>query len=152
MKLYILIFLSFILPWVIGINIYLKDKKIILIIAPFCAMLSFLLNTPGVDYHLFYPAPISTIKAHTLAILPSIGLFCILSCLFVFSIRHSKIKPIYLNIIYSIIGCLADLMFITTGFLKYDNGWNMLFSLLGFLVSFNIIYIYYIVLRKFALL
>jgi hypothetical protein len=152
MKLYILIFLSFILPWIVGINIYLKDKKIIMIIAPFAAMLSFILNTPGIDYGFFYPSPVNNIKLHTLAILPSIGFFSILSCLFVFTIRYTKISPLYSSFIFAIIGCAADLVYIGAGFLKYNNGWNILFSFLGFLISFSIIYLYYLALKKFALI
>ena len=148
MRIYIVIFLTFILPWIIGVNIYLKDKKIILMIAPFSSMLSFLFNTPGIDYGFFYPATIGSIKMNTLSILPNIGSFCILPCLYIFLIRHSKIRPIYLSIIFTVIGCTADLFFISAGFLKYGNGWNIFLSSLSFFLSFNIVYLYYRTLKK----
>lgn len=152
MKIYILIFLTLIIPWIIGINIYHKDKKIILVIAPFSSMLSFVLNTPGIEYGLFYPQQVTNIRMLTLSILPSIGSFCILPCMFIFCIRHSKLKPIILNIIFIIVGSMSDLMFIAAGFLKYSDQWNIYFSAIGFFISYNIIYLYYLLLKKLTII
>jgi hypothetical protein len=75
-----------------------------------------------------------------------------LSCLFVFTIRYTKISPLYSSFIFTIIGCAVDLVFIGAGFLNYSKGWNIPFSFLAFLVSFSIIYLYYLALKKLALI
>lgn len=152
MQLYILIFLSVILPWVIGINIYKTDPKTILLVAPFSAMLSFVMNTPGIEYGFFYPLPISTIKTYTLSILPSIGSFCILPCIFIYSVRHWKIHLVTNFILFTAIGSLADLIYLGIGFLKYGKGWNIVYSALTFPVAFGIVYLYYKQLQKFNIL
>jgi hypothetical protein len=152
MSIYIVIFLSFVLPWVVGVNIYHYDKKIILFLAPFSSMLSFLFNTPGIEYGLFYPTLDSSIKILTLSIIPNIGAFCILPCLYIYCIRHSKIKPAFLSIIFAAVGCIADLVYISAGYLKYDNGWNILLSCLCFFITLNIVYLYYLALKKYSVL
>lgn len=153
MEIYIVIMMSFIVPWIIGYNIYKKDKGIILLIAPFSATLSFVLNTPGLDYGYFYPTSINNIKIHTLSIIANAGIFCIIGCLFIFTIRHwnTKLKPksLFVNIFYTVIGILIDLGLISAGFLNYGNNWGAIHSIAAFIFAFYIIYFYYLSLRKF---
>lgn len=148
MKIFILVASSFVIPWIIGILIYLRDHKTILTIAPFSSMLSFILNIPGVDYGLFYPAQILNIKPQTLSILANFGSLCILPCMFIYSVRHLRIKPVYLVVIYSAIGTVFDLLLIALRILIYDNGWNIFFSFITFLISLYIVYLYYLWLKK----
>ena len=152
MKLYIIIFSSFVLPWAVGIVFFLKDKKIFVTIAPFSIMLAYIFNTIGIDLGLFYPMPVKYLEAHTLAIFPNVGLLTVLSCIFIYLVAHIKIKPIILNIIITVIATSIDSIFIAAGFLEYNRGWNYLHSIVMYFISFSIIYLYYLWLKKLVVL
>ena len=147
-KLYIVILFSFILPWFIGIFLYFKDKQIIVTIAPFACMLGFILNTIGIDLGYFYPPQLGNIKPHTIAILPNIGLLAIISCAFIFAVCHTKIKPFILNLLFTVIATPIDMILIYYKFLEYNKGWNILLTSLAYIISFYIIYFYYLWIKK----
>ena len=152
MRLFIIIFSSFLLPWAVGILFYLKDKKIFITITPFAAMVAFTLNTIGIDLGLFYPNYVEYLKTHTVAIFPNIGLLPVLSCMFIYLVRHTKINPSILNILITSISTLLDWIFIWTKFLEYDKGWNYLMSILVYSITFSGIYLYYLWLEKLDIL
>ncbi|HEY5584530.1 MAG TPA: CBO0543 family protein [Ruminiclostridium sp.] len=152
MRLFIIIFSCFILPWTVGIIFFFKDKKIFTTIAPFAAILAFILNTIGIDLGLFYPLPVEYLKANTVSIFADIGILSVLSCMFIYLVAHTKIKPIILNIVITVIATSIDWIFIATKFLEYDKGWNYLFSILMYFISFGIINLYYLWLKKLAIL
>lgn len=144
MRLFILFVTTFLLPWAIGVVFFLKDIKVFVTIAPIAAVLAYILNTIGIDLGLFYPLPVEFLKAHTVSILPNIGWYSVDSCMFIYLVVHTKMKPIILNIIITGIGTLTDFIFISTNFLAYGKGWNYIISMLMFFISFNIIYLYYL--------
>lgn len=148
MKLYIVIFFSFILPWFIGILLYSMDKQIIVTIAPFACTLGFILNTIGMDLGYFYPLQIGKIKPHTVAIFPNTGLLAIESCLLIFMIHHTKYKTIILNLLMTIVSTLIDMIFIYFNFLEYKKGWNIPLTSLAYIIAFYVIYFYYLWMKK----
>jgi hypothetical protein len=152
LRLLIVILSTFLLPWAVGLIFFFKDKKIFVTIAPFAAVLAYVLNTIGIDLGLFYPLPVEYLKTHTVTIFPNIGWYPVKSCMFIYLVVHTKIKPIVLNIIITGIGTLTDLIFISTKFLGYGKEWNYMISILMFLISFSIIYLYYLWLKKLDIL
>lgn len=147
MRLLIIIIASFLLPWTVGI-VFIRDKKIVTIIAPFSSMVAYVLNTIGIDLGLFYPLPVEHLKTHTVSIFANIGILPVLSCLFIYFVTRTKIKPIVLNIAISIISTLIDSIFISAKYLEYAHGWDFLHSLLFYNISFCMIYLYYLWLKK----
>ncbi|EKD94251.1 MAG: hypothetical protein ACD_26C00150G0003 [uncultured bacterium] len=150
MEIYIGILLTFILPWCLGIILYFKDKKIIATIVPFASMLGYTFNTIGLEGGFF--SSLSSMPPHIAFILGNIGLLSIESCVLIYSIRHTKIKPFFWLFIITIIATLIDVIFIHIGILTYRNGWNIPCTILGYFISFNIIYLYYLWLRKIVIL
>lgn len=147
-KLYIIIIFCLIVPWFIGAFLYFKDKQLIVIIAPLACSLSFILNTIGIDLGYFYPPQLGNIKPHTIAIFPNIGLITIQSCIFIFMIRHTKIKVVIINLLITIIATLIDMIFLYTNILVYRKGWTIPASIVMYFLSFYIIYFYYLWIKK----
>ena len=152
MRLFAVILLSFILPWTLGIILYVKDKRMVVTIVPLACMLGYVLNTVGIDYGFFYPLPMDGIKPHTVAIFPNTGLLPIESCLFIYAVRHTKLKLVLLDIGISAISGLIDVIFIAVRFLAYNKGWNIPWTMLIYLISFYVIYLYYLWLKKLSIL
>lgn len=152
MRLFVIISLSFILPWILGIVLYFKDKRMVVTIVPFACMLGYVLNTVGIDCGFFYALPISGIKPHTIAIFPNTGLLPIESCLFIYAVRHTKFKLALLEIVISAISSLADVISIAARFLVYNKGWTIPWTMLMYLISFYVIYLYYLWLKKLSIL
>jgi hypothetical protein len=143
-KLYSIIILCFILPWIIGIFLYFKDKGMMVTIAPFSCSIGFILNTIGIDLGYFYPMQIGNMKPHTIAIFANIGLLTVEACIFIYLIAHTKIRVVILNLILSVIASLLDMIFIYANILVYTKGWNLQFSLLTYFLTFFVIYLYYL--------
>ncbi len=152
MRSYLGILGSFLLPWTIGIIFFLKDKKIFATIVPFATMLAYILNTIGIDFGFFYPLSAEYFKPHMLAILANTGLLPVLSSIFIYTIVHTKIKPIISNIIITVIATSIDFIFIAFKLLEYEKGWNYMCSMIAYFISFSIIYFYYLWLKKLIIL
>ena len=148
MRSFIIIISSFLLPWAVGIIFFLKDKRIFAIIAPFSVMLAYTFNTIGIDLGFFYPLPVEYFKTHTLSIFPNLGLLPVISCIFIYLTAYTKFKPIILNIIISGIFTLIDMIFIWTKFLEYAKGWNYIYTILMYFITFNFVSLYYSWLKK----
>lgn len=148
MKLYNIIFFSFIFPWFIGIFLYFKDKQIILTIAPFSCTVGFILNTIGIDLGYFYPLTSGNTYLHTVTIFPNIGLLSVETCFFIYAIRHTRINLTILNLLVSAISTLIDMIFIFAKLLEYNKGWNIPLSFLVYFVTFIVIYFYYLWIKK----
>jgi hypothetical protein len=147
MKLFITILLGFIIPCIIGILIYLNDKKVVVFIAPMSCAVAFILNTLGIALGYFNPT-IYNINPYLITGITNIGLFSIEPCIAIFALRHTKIKPIYLITLITVFATIIDLILLSTNLLVYKKGWNIMWSMFWFFFSFYIIYLYYLLLKK----
>lgn len=147
MKLLITLIIGFLIPFTIGIFIYLKDFRVIMLIAPIACAVAFILNTLGIVLGYFSPT-VDNINPYLITGITNVGLFSLEPCILIFAVRHSKIKPIYLLLLITIFSLLIDLALLSTNFLIYENGWNIIYSFIMFLISFLIVYLYYLLLKK----
>lgn len=148
MKLFVVIILSFVIPWIIGICQFSRAKYIIVLAVPFSSSLAFTLNTIGLDLSFFYPTVSSETIMHTVGILGNIGIVPLESCIFIYLTEHTNVKKYILNILLSLVSTIIDLLFIRFKLLAYDNGWNMYWTFIMFFISFYIVYFYYIGVKK----
>ena len=147
MKLFITILIGFILPWIIGAVLYFKDSRVIAVISPISCAIAFILNTLGIILGYFSPQ-VDNINQYLISCITNIGLFSIEPCILIFAIRHTRIKPLYLIILATVFASIIDLILLSAALLVYQKGWNIIWSIIGFFISFYIIYLYYLLLKK----
>lgn len=147
MKLFIVILLGFIVPWIIGIYLYTKDKKTVAVIAPFSSMLAFVLNEFGIQFGLFQPLPVYELKSFS-ALFVNAGMFAIEPCIYIYFLRQTKFRPVILNIIISIFATFIEYLLVSAGYIMYSEYWNIIYTYLSFFAAFMIVYLYYLLLVK----
>ncbi|MDR6885026.1 CBO0543 family protein [Bacillus sp. 3255] len=140
------IIVGFIIPWIFGIYLYKKARIVVLLIFPFTATISALINDMG--YHLeFWDFTPLIENDETLSALPlDIGLYPVFAGYMIYWIRHNH-RHVWLKII-----CLCLL---TTGLewvalqygkVEYGNHWNIGWTFLSYALAYVLVYVYYKVL------
>jgi hypothetical protein len=147
MKLFITILFGFIIPWIIGIIINFKDNKVITCIAPFSCAIAFILNDLGITLGYFHPS-VYNYNPYLLSQITNIGLFTIESCILIFVKRNTRIKTMYLLVLTTIFASIIDLILFSTNMLIFGKGWNIMWSVILYFITFYIIYLYYLLLKK----
>lgn len=85
------IILGFIILWVFGAFLYVKDKKVILTMFPIGAAISYTINYFGFHFGFWHLTPI--LKDESMSALPlDLGLFALFPCFLVFELRHIKVS------------------------------------------------------------
>jgi hypothetical protein len=141
------IVLGFIIPWIFGIYLYKKNKKIILLISPFASVTAFLSNLFGFYFGFWHVTPI--LKEETLTVLPMcIGLYSVLGSYLIYFIQKKKITPTVLILLFSVFTTLFELFFVLTGKVIYENGWNIYWTFISYLIPYIIGYWYYLALKR----
>jgi hypothetical protein len=146
-KLISTIVFGFIIPWIVGFMIYVKDKRVIAVISPFACMLAFVLNTIGIHFGFFYPK-VGDINPYIITAITNMGLFTIEPCLLIFAVIYTRLKPLYLIGGMTLLSQLIDQALISQGFLEYAKGWSFFSSVIAYIISFYTVYLYYLLLKK----
>ncbi len=148
MFLYIII--GFIIPWTLGVYLFIKMPKLIIIFVPIGIATAFLINTVGFNY--FWRLKHSYNELSLSALPFDLGIYPILTCLFIFSIYYKKLK-VYLAII---IFTVSTTLFEQLGHVKhqviYRNGWNIYLTSASYFVAYMLIYFYYKLVNKYEVL
>lgn len=144
------IIFGFLFPWILGIILYKKNKKIVLLITPIGISLACIINIIGFDLNFWAITPI---KFNVFAALPiEMGLYPVLSCSFIYLIHHKEIKPYLLILTFTLFTTSLEFLAVTIGKVIYYNKWNILFTTFSYFIPYVVIYWYYISLRKLNLL
>jgi hypothetical protein len=133
---------GFIIPWVFGAILYLKDKKIILIMTPFMATLAYFFNE--ILFHLifFRLAPLN-IKDDYTTMAINTGLYPLIVCYFIYFSKSSKISPYILVVFFAILPTISEYLGLMFNILTFDNRWNLGWSFLSYILYYMIGYWYY---------
>lgn len=142
-KLLFVILAGFIIPWIITIPFFQRDKKVFILIAPVSSIFAFVINIVGYQMGFFYLLPLYEIKLVT-AMFTNLGLFALMPCYEIFIIRHTTIKPIYSVFGFAFLNTLFEYLGLATGFVEYYNGWNIFYTFFSYFIPFYIIYFYYL--------
>lgn len=139
--------LFFVLFWIFGFFLFRKDRKIVLIIAPFGAMLAHIVNELGIFLDYWKVTPI---KHGSMSRLPAdIGVYAVLSSFMIYLIHHKKFNPNFLVICFTLITTILELILVIFGKVIYYKGWNIFFTFFSYLGPYFLIYWFYSYLNKF---
>ncbi len=138
------IILGFIIPWVIAL-IIVSEHKVIYYIAPFAAVISFIVNDIGFYYFWkLYPFELVNLSGIPF----NIGLFCLYPCISIELMRKYNISA-YIGLpITSLIITLTEGCGLLIGRIVYYNHWNIIATYFSYFIPLLISYIFYKILKK----
>lgn len=144
------VIIAFIIPWVFGIILYFKDRKLLFIIAPFGSAVSYTINMWGFYMNYWNCKPF---EHHIYSSLPfNIGIYPILGAYLVFFIRKRKYKTYFLISIFTILTTIFEWILLLSGRGRYSNGWNIYLTFITYLVAYLLAYWFYIQVKKIKVL
>lgn len=133
-------------PWLFGIFILIKDRKIILTIFPVMSVISLIIVILGHYSGYWILEPNS--KGIIAAIPYCLGLYPINACLLIYFIRRKKLHPYILIFIAAIITTIEEALGLLIDKVHYGNGWNIFWTFISYLLPYILNYLYYILLEK----
>ncbi len=141
------IILGFIIPWIFGVLLYLKDNKTLLVIAPFMSIWAYSLNEAlfHLNFNRFAPLSIND-DLTTMSI--NLGLYPILGCYLIYYIQKEKVPPYALILIFTFMTTVAEYLGLKFGMVTYANGWNIGWTFLSYIPPYLTGYWYYRKLKK----
>ena len=145
------IIIAFIIPWIFGVYLYLKDRRIIILIGPFASVLAFTIDVIGfqLDYwHIkpFYDTEIfSALPFHW-------GIYPILTGYLIYFIMYKRFHRYLLITGFALITTILELIGVLTGRVVYHNGWNIFFTFGSYLLPYTLTYLYFKKLRSMKIL
>lgn len=141
------IVLGFIIPWIFGVILYFKDKKIVLIIAPFSSILAYTVNEFCFHLNFWRLAPLNINDDYT-SLSVNLGLYSILGCYLIYYISRKHINSYLMILIFTIVTTILEYLGILFNLVSYGNGWNIGWTFLSYLIPYLLIYWYYLKLRE----
>ncbi|PLS16441.1 hypothetical protein CVD28_15215 [Bacillus sp. M6-12] len=144
------IVIGFILPCLVGVYLFIKNPKLMILFVPVGIATSFLIN--GIGFTYFWKLN-HTYKEMFLAAMPfNLGLFPVLGCLFVASIQYNKVNKWWAFLLFTIVTTLFELFAVIRDQVTYRNGWNIFWTGISYLVAYIIAYTYYKIARRYNLI
>jgi len=131
---------------VFGVILYFKDKKTVLIIAPFSGILAYTINEFCFHLNLWRLAPLN-IKDDLTTISVNLGLYPILGCYLIYYISRKHINAYLIILIFTIVTTIFEYLGFLFNFVIYGNGWNIGWTFLSYLIPYLLIYWYYLKLK-----
>ncbi|PRS26210.1 hypothetical protein C6W19_25695 [Bacillus sp. RJGP41] len=143
------IIIGFIFPWIVGVYLFRKQKRLFIIFYPIATATSFFINEIGFNY--FWEMDINY-KQESLTALPyDLGLYPILGILFICAIHFKKISILITFIVFTLGTTFGELIAVLLGKLVYRHEWNVIWSGVSYIMSYSIVYLYYKIVRKFII-
>ena len=142
------ILLGFFLPWVtVGIYIYKRDKRILLLIFPISALVAFITNELGFYFEFWNLTPI--LKEESMSALPmNLGIFPLLACCLIYLIKSRNWNPILLILLFSLLTTCLEFIGVITGKVIYMNHWNLGWTFVSYLIAYILEFWYYRILKN----
>src|SRR5476649_1604095 len=117
------IVIGFLIPWILGIYIYMKEKRIFLTIYPFGCAISYTINMIGFYFKFWGIAPY---RYGMFASLPlNLGLYPIVGTYFVFLLYKRVSKSCYLLFMFSLLTTGFEYLMLILKKGIYGHGWNL---------------------------
>ncbi len=139
------IWTGFITPWILGLWLLKKDKKLIFSIVPFVCIIATLVCLWG-DYKKFWVVKPKLKNGQFLTTMPfNFGFYPILSVLMIYLIKKTEgRKSLWIVIIFSFLTTFAEFCGVLFKKVKYYNDWNIIKTFFSYLVPYYFVYIYYL--------
>lgn len=140
------ILIGLIMPWLFGIHLYKKDPNVLLGIFPIGTVLSHIINSLAYEHKIWFVHPQKYIFVDVL--LFDIGLYSILPSFMIYLIhKYRKGKSLYI-LGFTLFTTFSEYLWLKSGRVSYDNGWNIYFTFLSYLFPYIFVYLYYLLLKK----
>jgi hypothetical protein len=145
------ILIGFVIPWIFGVILFLKNRKLVLVIAPISAVISYSLNEIGFHMHLWRLAPLSVSDDLT-SMSVNLGFFPILACYLVYYIKKTSLKKYTLILIFSFLNTIFEFICVLLNMVSYGNRWNVIWTFLSYIAAYLLVYGYFHLADKYEIL
>lgn len=137
---------GFIIPWLLGLFLYKRQVKLIILISPIASTVAFFINAWGFN---FYWKLDPSFTNMSLSAMPyELGYYPFLAILFIITIRDKKLKILTALLVFAISSTLFEFISVVMRRVIYRNEWNIYWTFLSYVLSYFIVFIYYQLLRK----
>lgn len=134
--------ITFIIPWVFGVILYFKDKRILLIIAPIAGVIAYTFNALGSFFKLWRFAPFD-IDGNFTTMFANLGLYPILASYTIYYIHKKTLSPFGGILLFTLITTFLEYLALLFNLLTYSNGWNIGWTFVSYLIPYILVYLYY---------
>jgi hypothetical protein len=114
-------------------------------------MLAFTVNQWGFYFEFWDVTPI--LKDETASAIPfNLGIYPVLASFMIYLIQEKKRSPFFSIFIITLFTTFFELVTLVTGKVIYHNGWNIFWTFISYLIPYWITFVYYKILRYYAVL
>ncbi len=146
------VFFGFIIPWLIALYLARKNPKILLLISPVGAVLSFVINAFGFQLKFWDFTPLIPDDENVSALPLNIGLYPVLGSYMIWMILLHRKKTALILFLFILCTTILEYIGILVGKVSYGNGWNIGYTSLSYLLAFSCVYIYFRFLERLRVL
>lgn len=126
--------------------LYFRDKKILLIIAPFTSAIAYTINSIAFYYGFWDLYPFGN---KLIVHVPfDIGFYPMLSAYMIYYINRKNINPFTVLFSFTLFTTCIEGVAVIMGRVVYGNGWNIGGTFFSYLISCILNYGYYLYLKK----
>ncbi len=127
---------GFLLPWVVGIYLIVRNRNILLAVGSIMSVLAFLINAVGMYVGFWTLPPISD----TISTLPfEVGLYPILAVLMIQIALWTKCNTNWLVVVFAVATTFLEQIALWLGWITYGHGWNTWLTILSYLLPYWIV-------------
>ncbi|WP_411504646.1 CBO0543 family protein [Brevibacillus centrosporus] len=137
---------GFIIPWIIGVNLFKKNQKVVLTIAPFDSVISLVFNEIGLFLDFWDILPNKTESLNCLPI--DLGIYPIFGSLFIHYCQKNLLPHWILLLSFSLFTSGLEYITVLTGSIVYHNGWNIFWTFISYVLAYILGYSYYVLLKR----
>lgn len=140
------IIVGFLIPWILGAYICIKEKRLFLTVYPFGCTVSYTINVLGFYFKFWDISP----YGHGVFVsLPmNLGLYPIVGTYFAFLLYKGVGKTYYLLFMFTLITTLFEYLMVFLGKGVYGHGWNLFWTFVSYLVAYVLAYWFYHLVRS----
>lgn len=140
------IVIAFIIPWIFMVILYFRDKKIVLIIAPFQSVIAFTINAIGFYYGFWDLYPFG--NKEIVHVPFDVGIYPMLSAYMIYYIKNIDINPFAVIFIFTLFTTFIEILGVSMGRVVYGRGWNIGGTFISYLIPYILNYCYYLSLKN----
>lgn len=140
------IVIALIIPWVLILILYFKDRKVLLTIAPFQSSIAYTINAFGFYFGFWDLYPFG--HREIVHVPFDIGIYPMLSAWMVHYIKCKKMSPLIWIFIFTILTTVIESAGVIMGRIVYRKGWNIGWTFISYLIPYILNYVYYVQLKK----
>lgn len=139
-------FTSFLLPWIVVIFILKINFKIILLIAPFASIVTHILNTITIAFDFVAVSPYS-LETNFASIPMVLGIIPAISTVLIHLIKKHGFVIGWI-FIFALCTALFEWGLLSLGFIRYYNGWSIIWTFMTYIIGYSMVYGYYKILNR----